>query len=1027
MSYRYSRSLFLILAIPTIALALSGCPQQKAEGEGEGEEGEGEGGEGEGEGEGVDPDCNDYEFRGENYNCGAVDRCNNTDFQTALACCECNPLYCDPDPTCGGEGEGEGEGEEELSESCMQCHNGAGHNNDYSGYGLSNPHPFGVPGGNIRCTECHGGYGNEQGKIEAHIPPPPQIGTRQNQQVNPEAWFNRLVLAGVDKYPDYSANGKTYTAKQYLQFINPGDLRVVTNGVGCGSCHSQHATSLARSSPIGTEIGFFSSATYHIGVDNAVPENQGKFQDTASDYSYRGTVDPNFNAADAEIGQIGRTIEVPEYAGYTGGENWRNNPTLTAANLADDQYNSNNFVTDQAEDNGKVRTGSDLAKLYQTQITITCGDCHAGSRGANNRYADFRGAGCTSCHMEYSPDGRSRSTDQNINKLEPANPDAIAAPEIPHISTHQIRNIAKILPNGAFLRGVSDRACVGCHQGSNRTVLQYWGIRLDQNADVANNFQYPANPAAFQNTAQDERLYDPAVQNNTFNGRNANQYILFEDYDNDGRDDTSPDRHYEMGMGCIDCHGLRDVHAGMEGDDDSGFGGKIYSKMDQVVKIRCESCHGTIDTYAPTVPCTDYSGNPKQCPTDSAGNAIRNVEKDANGDFFLYSRVDGQRHYLPQTKDVVYPNNRQNPLSGVLIFNAKASYAMGRADGLVDNGIGPTQTTPGLVGNNFSHTDNLDCISCHASWANQCIGCHLRTQYDATNYFFSNLTGERIVQKQQNADFGYITIVPTYLGVNSKNKITQISAGMKVFYAYTDLNGDTSQVFAFSDRNGNGNNPNYNGRNAHPALGNYQMAPHSIRGKVEEDFEGPKYCVTCHMTTAGLAAFGADYANFVTDYTNRNYANLDFALLQQHIGQNPGNQLNSPYFVHATAGLGSGLFLHDAAACPVNPLDANDNRFFCNGTSPQDQFANQVNNVAYDLDRFVEVTGVTNSSSLHPLIEFPENNLRDGSQNPLMSGTLGASMITKMTQTNNAAGGRVLDSWIDADGNAQGDAANYIQ
>jgi hypothetical protein len=608
-----------------------------------------------------------------------------------------------------------------------------------------------------------------------------------------------------------------------------------------------------------------------------------------------------------------------------------------------------------------------------------------------------------------------------VNKLEPANPDAIAAPERPHVEAHQIRNVAKVLPNGGFLRGISDRACVGCHQGSNRTVLQYWGIRLDQNQDVVNNFQYPANPATFETTAQDTRLYDPAVQNNTFNGRNANQYILQEDYDNDGLDDTPPDIHYERGLGCIDCHGSRDVHSGTAGD----FTGRIMSKMDQVVMVRCESCHGTIEDYAPTASCQDYGGNTKECFVDANGNALRNTEVDVNGDAWLISRVDGQRHFLPQTKDVVYPNNKRNPISEQLVFNANASYAMGRFDGSVENGLGPQQQNPALVSQNFSHTDNMDCMSCHASWANQCIGCHLRTQYDANNYFFSNITGERIIQKQQNADFTYITPVTTYLSVNSKNKITQTSSGMKVFYAYIDLNGNTSQVFAFSDRNGNGNNPNLLGRNAHPALGQYQMAAHSIRGKVDGQNEGPKYCVACHNTVDGVNNFGADYAAFLATYAARDYANLNFALLQQHIGQNTGNQLNSPFFVHSTAGLGTGLFLFDANGCPVNPLDNNPNRFFCNGVAPATNFAAQVANVAYDTDRMVEVTGVTNVSSLHPMLEFPT--LRDGSLNPAMAGTLGANVINKLTNVDTTQGGIVLDGWLDPDAQAQGTAANFIQ
>ncbi|MCK6549748.1 cytochrome c3 family protein [Myxococcota bacterium] len=972
-------------------------------------------------------DCNNYTYRGQTYNCGALDRCTEQNFAYRLACCECNPVLCDPDPSCvvtppdAGFPPGVDAGTPPpppAVESCMGCHNGATTANDYSGPGLSNPHPFGTA---ITCTGCHGGDGATPSKLLAHVPPPPQIGDRLKQQQDPAAYWNRLTLSGVDKLPDYTANGKTYTAIDWLNFVNPGDLRVTNVKRGCGAqnCHTTHSDWVNRGSPIATEIGFFSSAMFHIGVENAVTENRGLYNNTAADYTFRAQTDPTFTPGPSnEVGRIGRTLEVPEYAQFNG--EFYNNLEYTAADLANDQYVAG---VDPPEKVGRVKTGSALHKAYQEQISITCGDCHAGSAGANNRYADFRSSGCTACHMEYSYDGRSRSTDPNVNKLEPANPDAIAAPERPHIETHQIRNVAKILPNGAFLRGISDRACVGCHQGSNRTVLQYWGIRLDQNADLATNQQYPANPVTFTNTAQDPRLYDPAVQNNTFNGRNANQYILTEDYDGDGRDDTPEDVHYEAGLGCIDCHGSRDLHSGTDGDPESG---QIKSRMDQVVQVGCESCHGGIDTYASTKPCTTYAGQNANCVYDRAGNPMRNVHKDPTGDYWLVSRVTGQRHYVPQTKDTVYNNNKRNPLNQQLVYNAKASYAMGRVDGTLDNGTGPQQTDPRLVANGFSHTDNMDCISCHASWTNNCTGCHLRTQYDANpaNYFFSNITGERILLKQANADFTYISPVPMYLGVNSHNKVTQFAAGMKIFYRYTDLNGQDSQVFAFSDRNGNGNNPNYLGSNAKPALGHYQMMAHSIRGKVTATKEGPRYCVACHNTNDGIAQFGAQYAQFLETYNARDYANLDFNLLKQHVGQNPSNQLNSPIFVHGTAGLGTGLYLFDATGCPVNPLDPRADRFFCPNGAPANNF--NANNVVYDLDRLVELTGVTNSCSLHPMQELGSA-LRAGALNPQMSGTLGAPLLNKLVNTDLNQGGKVLDSWIDANGNAQGNAANYIQ
>ena len=134
---------------------------------------------------------------------------------------------------------------------------------------------------------------------------------------------------------------------------------------------------------------------------------------------------------------------------------------------------------------------------------------------------------------------------------------------MPHVKRHLIVSTARTDPSGEQIMGMDDYTCAGCHQGSNRTVMQYWGIRLDQNQDVRRGRQYPSQPASYVRTNNDQRLFGfegrPDRGNNReFNGRNANQYLLEEDYDGDGRDDTPPDVHYDAGMGCIDCHGTVD-------------------------------------------------------------------------------------------------------------------------------------------------------------------------------------------------------------------------------------------------------------------------------------------------------------------------------------------------------------------------------------------------------------------------------------------------------------------------------------
>ena len=885
------------------------------------------------------------------------------------------------------------------SQSCMLCHNGST-SNDYRGPGLSNPHPF--PGADtLLCTECHGGDPTGRDKDSSHVPPPPEIGDRAFQTNNARAYFNRLTLAGMDKFNDYTVNGRTWRALDYLQFVNPGDLRVVTQARSCGVCHQNHAECVAGS-PLATETGIIGGALYAHGEENRVPSNRGLYGDTASDYAFRTVVDPDW-VFGTEWGTVPMLQEQPVYSvfGRTGPNDVFNNANYHAAALNDD-----------VDAQGRLIPGSPLSHLYQEQVAFTCGDCHLGSAGANNRYADFRSSGCTACHMQYSLSGRSGSGDPNVNRTEPVDPDDIDEPERSHIRVHRIQNVARQLSNGVNVEGINDYACVDCHQGSNRMVLQYWGIRLDQNQDVRRGFQYPAQPADFEGTFNDRRLFDPAVGNRTFNGRNGFQYLLDEDYDGDGRDDTPPDIHYEKGMGCIDCHGSFDLH----GDVSTPGAARIVSRMEQAVAVRCENCHGTVAAYAPAKIGTTYDGLQRQLAYDEKGNVMKHVVRESNGTFYLTSRLTGQRHYIPQTRDSVVDSGKLHPVTNQPLYSVKASYAMGRADSDPSNGIGPQQANRPNTG--FAHADTMSCASCHSAWTNTCVGCHLKGDYNTGNNF-SNITGERIVYRQTNADFTYQHVIPFNLGVGMNNMIEQFSTNTKVFYQWRDRQGVFSRIFAFSDRRAMGANPAI----PFPSLGhNFELA-HSIRGKVTTADEGPRYCVACHLTDAGMASYGTIYNTFRTQMANDDFGNLDFNMLATHIGRNPSNQLNSPIFVHMVAGLGSGLFLFNADGGPVNPLDDNANRFGSNGVAPRDTFSASL--VRYNLDKIVLASGVATASNNHMLTNWPVTpNLRDGAADPEYAGPLGQTLIRKLTDPSL---GIVLDSWLDANGGLGGNASNYVR
>ncbi len=889
----------------------------------------------------------------------------------------------------------------QTAESCMLCHNGS-LENDYSGPGIENPHPF-TGASKVTCTTCHGGNPNGTDVASSHVPPPPQIGDDDFQDGNALAYFNRLTLAGMDKFPNYVVDGHTYTALDYLQFVNPGDLRVVDQGRSCGVCHAGHAEVVSKSL-LATSAGILAGASFAAGIESAVPENQGLHEDTAADTSFRAVQDTNYGGNSGLIGTVASLLEFPVFSerNVSGPEQIFQNPAYDAAQLDDDRDSENRAIA-----------GSALANLYLEQVAFTCGDCHLGSAGANNRAGDFRSSGCTSCHMQYSLDGKSRSADPNINKTEPLNPDQIRAPERSHARTHKIAGVARTLSNGSVIPGIDDYACAGCHQGSNRTVMQYWGIRLDQNADVRNGRQYPANPVTNQTTANDARLFSPIANNNTFNGRNANQYLLKEDYDGDGRDDTPEDVHYQAGMGCIDCHGSWDMHGGDPANPD----GKILSRMEQQTAITCESCHGSIDAYATVHAGTTYGGQSAQIASDSKGNPLRHVWRGIDGLYYMKSRLTGNTHIVPQTHDTVANTGRVHPVTGQPFYSTKASYAMGRIDADATNGTGPKQTNTAHDG--FSHTDNMDCASCHSSWTNTCMGCHLSGEYDNGNNF-SNITGDRIVFKQRTADFTYQSPLFFQLGVDPSGKITQFSSNTKVFFQWEDRNNVLSRRFEFSDRKGAGNSNS--APSGFPAMSHNAIMAHSIRGKVDAQREGPRYCVACHLTESGLTQYGTQYDSFRTAMAAGDWGALDFNLLKDHFGRNTSNKLDSPLFVHGVVGLGTGMFLFDENGAPVNPLDTFAGRKGADNVAPSTVF--DPARVYFDLDRIVEPDGRSNASSNHPWLTGVNGaSLRDGATDPEMAGPLGAHLIQLLADPVN---GLVLDSWIDSNAALHGDAAGFL-
>jgi len=159
-------------------------------------------------------------------------------------------------------------------------------------------------------------------------------------------------------------------------------------------------------------------------------------------------------------------------------------------------------------------------------------------------------------------------------------------------------------------------------------------------------------------------------------GHDPGYYFFDEDTTNDV-DETPPDVHYASGMHCADCHVGSDVH---------GTGAIAVTAKNQV-DIRCEDCHGTIDARRRPDAAQVYrtlSDRPlPQLSTSEAGEVI------------LTGIVDGKKHVVKQVADL---------LTGNAAIHARD------------------------VGD-FSHTEALTCDTCHTSYNQYCIGCHVQVDF----------------------------------------------------------------------------------------------------------------------------------------------------------------------------------------------------------------------------------------------------------------------------------------------------------
>jgi len=382
-----------------------------------------------------------------------------------------------------------------------------------------------------------------------------------------------------------------------------------------------------------------------------------------------------------------------------------------------------------------------------TYLRNQCLRCHHAVKGRQVR-GDYRGMGCSSCHMPYGNEGLYEGDDQAIPRDQPG-----------HCLVHTIQATrdAKVTVHGHQYSGIPVETCTTCHDRGKRIGVSFQGLM----------------ETAYTSPYTDDGQGQPALH--------TKHYIAMHQ-----------DVHYQKGMTCQDCHTSIDVH----GD---GF---LAAANLASVQIECSDCHGTPTAYPWELPLgfmDEIGGPPDAAPPRGTTRELPSHVRDG----MRYPARDG---YLLTTRGNPYTNAVRDG-DKVIVHTAAGKDIELKPLKLIE--LEKTFSLAALVAMKSvrGHIGKMECYTCHAAWVPQCYGCHVKIDYSAGNTSFDWLAaGHRHMKPECSADrgeTGYDTVIPgkveeqrsflrwedPAMGVNGEGRITPVAPGCQVSATVIGANG----------------------------------------------------------------------------------------------------------------------------------------------------------------------------------------------------------------------------------------------
>ncbi len=309
---------------------------------------------------------------------------------------------------------------------------------------------------------------------------------------------------------------------------------------------------------------------------------------------------------------------------------------------------------------------------YQRQ---ECQRCHIGVRGRQVR-GDYRGMGCSACHMLYSNEGLYQGKDKSIPKDEPG-----------HILRHRIAGNKKT-------GGIPVESCNTCHNRGKRIGVSYTGLMETASQGP---FDSGGNPAP------------------KLHGKN---YLrVSEDLHHRRR---SRQGNPDGGLLCQDCHTSMDVH----GD------GNIHGTTLGQVEIECTDCHGTPTRYPWELPLGhgDEFGKTinQEIPRGLGSTRLLSDQQfgydhEKQDGFILSARGNPLGNVVKKETAVVVHSARGNDFK-VPVLKTLQIQSQWKAPSA---GIAMAKVS--------KHMERMECYACHAAWVPQCYGCHVKVDFSKKN------------------------------------------------------------------------------------------------------------------------------------------------------------------------------------------------------------------------------------------------------------------------------------------------------